>query len=227
MDFLKFFKRGEKSEVSAVKSSTTQHQSSGQHKKVEKERDKHLFEVHEEVEKRELAKIWRPKPINLEKVFGRDEIIVSKTDTRGNIIYGNSLFVKLAGYTQDEMLGQPHSIIRHPDMPKIVFKALWDTVSKGKEINAFVINLAKGGEYYWVFANVTPSFDKNNNIIGYYSVRRQPSTKALEIIKPLYQELRKAEVIGGMHESGKLLGAVLEKHNMSYEQLVYHLQYNL
>ncbi len=215
MDFLKFFKRGEKSEVSAVKFSTTQNNTSAQQPKQK------------EVEKKELAKIWRPKPINIEKIFGRDEIIVSKTDVRGNIIYGNSLFVKLAGYSQDEMLGQPHSIIRHPEMPKIVFKALWDTVSQGKEINAFVINLAKGGEYYWVFANVTPSFDKNNNIIGYYSVRRQPSSKALEIIKPLYQDLRKAEVIGGMHESGKLLGSVLEKHKMSYEQLIYHIQYNL
>ncbi len=225
MDFFKFFKKGEKSDALINEKKLLESKAQA---KREADIEKKLFLPKKEEEQiKQLAKIWRPKPINVEKVFGRDEIIVSKTDTRGNIIYGNSLFVKMAGYTQDEMLGQPHSIIRHPDMPKIVFKALWDTVSQGKEINAFVVNLAKGGEYYWVFANVTPSYDKNHHIIGYHSVRRQPNPKALEIIKSFYSDLRKAEVIGGMHESGKLLGSLLNTHKMSYEQLIYHLQYNL
>lgn len=174
---------------------------------------------------KELTKIWRPRPIDVEKTFAKDEILVSKTDTRGNLTYGNELFVKLAGYPQDDLLGQPHSMIRHPDMPKLIFKALWDTVAQGKEINAFVVNLAKGGEYYWVFANVTPSFDKNGNIIGYYSVRRKPSPKALEVIKPFYHDLKKAEAVGGMHESMKLLTNLLKSKNMSYEELIYRLQY--
>ena len=173
------------------------------------------------------VQIWKPRPNNIEKVFPGDEIIVSKTDARGNITYGNSLFIKMAGYTEEELLGQPHNIIRHPDMPKLIFKALWDTVTQGKEINAYVINLAKDGGYYWVFANVTPSFDKDNNIIGYHSTRRKPNPRALEIIKPFYQTLKQAEAIGGVHESTKELVKLLESQGMSYDQLILHLQYNL
>ena len=173
------------------------------------------------------VQIWKPQPNNIEKVFPADEIIVSKTDTRGNITYGNSLFIKMAGYTEEELLGQPHNIIRHPDMPKLIFKALWDTVTQGKEINAYVVNLAKDGRYYWVFANVTPSFDQDNNIIGYHSTRRKPNPRALEIIKPFYQTLKQAEAIGGVHESTKELVKLLESKGMNYDQLILHLQYNL
>jgi len=172
------------------------------------------------------VKVWRPRPIDVEKTFGNTEIIVSKTDTRGNITYGNELFVKMSGYSQDELLKQPHNIIRHPDMPKLIFKALWDTITQGKEINAYVINLAKGGEYYWVFANVTPSFDKDGNIIGYHSVRRKPNPEALKIIKPFYHELKKAEAVGGMHESTKLLVELLNSKKLSYDELIFRLQYN-
>jgi PAS domain S-box-containing protein len=172
------------------------------------------------------VKIWRPRPTDAEKTFAHDEILVSKTDVRGNITYGNELFVKLSGYTQEELLGQPHNMIRHPDMPKLIFKALWDTISQGKEINAYVVNLAKNGEYYWVYANVTPSFDREGNIIGYYSVRRQPNPAALKIIKPFYHELRKAEAVGGIHESTKLLVELLESKGMDYPELIFRLQYN-
>jgi PAS domain S-box-containing protein len=172
------------------------------------------------------VKIWRPKPIDNERFFSGTELIVSKTNTRGNITYGNEIFAKMAGYTEEEYLGQPHNIIRHPDMPKAVFKLLWDTLSTGKEINAYVKNLAKDGSYYWVFANVTPSFDRNHNIIGYHSTRRAPNRKALEIITGLYKKMKAAESIGGVHESTAVLVSVLETHKLSYEELIYRLQYN-
>ncbi len=171
-------------------------------------------------------KIWRPRPTDVEKIFSHDEIIVSKTDTRGNITYGNRLFSKLAGYTEEEFLYQPHSMIRHPDMPKLIFKALWDTIAQGKEINAYVKNLSKDGGFYWVYANVTPSFDKNGNIIGYYSVRRKPNPIGLEIIEPFYHELKKAEAVGGSHESTKLLVQLLNSKGLSYDELIFRLQYN-
>ena len=175
----------------------------------------------------QLVKIWKPRPTLVERSFPNDEIIVSKTDTRGNITYGNKIFIKMSGYSPEELMGQPHSIVRHPDMPQIIFKALWDTVSKGKEINAYVINLAKDGSYYWVYANVTPSFDVKRNIIGYHSVRRRPNKKAIEIIEPFYKVLRKAENIGGIHESTKELVKLLDSKKMEYEELIYHLQYML
>jgi len=160
---------------------------------------------------------------NTEKTFADDEIIVSKTDTKGIITYGNELFIKMSGYSEDELLGANHNIIRHPDMPKIVFKLLWDTVQAGKEIFAYVKNMAKDGSYYWVLANVTPSYDLKGNIIGHYSVRRKPSQEAINKIAPIYEALIGAEKRGGMNESLKLLDSTLSSINMSYEEFALSL----
>ena len=94
-------------------------------------------------------------------------LITSKTDLHGYITYCNEDFIHYSGYTEKELFMQPHSIIRHPDKPSTVFKLLWDYVQNGKEIFAYVKNLSKTGSFYWVFANITPSYDANNNIIGY------------------------------------------------------------
>ncbi|MFT5835823.1 MAG: PAS domain S-box-containing protein [Sulfurimonas sp.] len=155
-----------------------------------------------------------------ELTFDENEIIVSKTDTKGIITYGNSLFLKLAGYTEKELLGAPHNIIRHPDMPKVVFKLLWETLNQGKEIYAYVINRAKNGDSYWVFANVTPSYDKNGKVIGYYSVRRKPSQKTLHIIKPLYKQLLNAEKNGGINASEKMFGDLLAANGGRYDRFI-------
>lgn len=91
------------------------------------------------------------------------------------------------------MLGQPHSIIRHPEMPRCIFELLWDTIASGREIFAYVLNLTKTGEGYWVLAHVTPSFSPKGEPTGYHSNRRVPYPDALEKIRPLYQELRAVE----------------------------------
>jgi PAS domain S-box-containing protein len=93
----------------------------------------------------------------VERTFVENEIIVSKTDLKGRITYANDVFIKLAGFTETELLGQPHSIIRHPEMPRCVFKLLWDTIAEGGEIFAYVVNRSKNGDHYWVFAHVTPT----------------------------------------------------------------------
>jgi len=164
----------------------------------------------------------RPKahPTNNEKHFLENEIIVSKTDTKGKITYGNEIFIKISGYKEEELLGAPHSILRHPDMPKIIFKLLWDTIQSGEEINAYVKNLSKDGSFYWVLANVTPSFDKKGKIIGYFSVRRVPSKNALEIIKPLYAKLLSLEKGGGMNASLQYINEILQNKGVSYEEFV-------
>ena len=117
-----------------------------------------------------------------------NDFIVSKTDTKGRITYVNKIFMTMAEYTEEELLGKPHSIIRHPDMPKAVFKLLWDRIQNKEEIFAFVVNKTKNNNSYWVFANVTASLDVNGNIIGYFSVRRKPSHKALEIYSPFIKK---------------------------------------
>lgn len=152
--------------------------------------------------------------------FPENEIIVSKTDTKGKITYGNELFLKLAGYAEEDILHKPHNIVRHPDMPKIIFKLLWETLNQGKEIFAYVVNQAKNGDHYWVFANVTPSYDNNGRVVGYYSVRRRPTDKALNIIKPLYKQLLNAEKSGGMSASEKIIKDLLAKNGSRYDKFI-------
>ena len=117
----------------------------------------------------------RIQPSGRERRFDADEIIVSKTDATGRITYVNDVFCRVALYDEAELVGQPHSIIRHPDMPRCVFKLLWDTVERGEEIFAFVKNMAKNGDHYWVLAHVTPTVDAQGKIAvpqaGYWAER--------------------------------------------------------
>lgn len=155
-----------------------------------------------------------------ELTFSDSEIIVSKTDTKGKLTYGNELFLKLAGYDEKDILGKPHSIVRHPDMPKVIFKLLWDYIRAGKEIYAYVVNKSNNGDFYWVLANVTPSYDANKKIIGYYSVRRKPTPEAMAIIKPLYKQLLAAEKKGGIGASETLLNELIKKNGGRYDQFI-------
>jgi len=98
-------------------------------------------------------------PTDRERVMRKEEFIVSKTDLTGRITYGNRIFIEFSGYSEAELLGAQHNIIRHPDMPRAVFNLLWDTIAQGNEIFAYVKNMSKDGGFYWVFANVTPSYD--------------------------------------------------------------------
>lgn len=139
----------------------------------------------------------RPHPTQSEKILNADEFIVSKTDIHGKILYGNKVFIKISGYDESELIGSPHSILRHPDMPKIVFKLLWDRIQNKQEIFAYVKNLCKDGSYYWVYANVTATLEPNGSIRDFHSVRRKPSAKAMGIIPELYSQLNAVERSGG------------------------------
>ena len=159
-------------------------------------------------------------PNNNETVMKEDDFIVSKTDTKGRITYGNKIFIDFSGYKESELLGQPHSIVRHPDMPKAVFKLLWDQLQKKDEIFAYVKNLRKDGGFYWVVANVTVSLDAGGNTIGYYSVRRKPTKEALDIIVPLYEKLKQLESGGGLSASMDYLTNLLKEKGVSYEEFI-------
>jgi PAS domain S-box-containing protein len=125
--------------------------------------------------------------------LGADDIIVSKTDIKGLITYANQTFLEIADYTESEVLGRPHNLIRHPDMPRAVFKFLWQTIQAGQEVFAFVVNRSKNGDHYWVFAHVTPTFGDANSIVGYHSSRRAPSRQAVGQISGIYQTIRSEE----------------------------------
>ncbi len=163
-------------------------------------------------------------PTSLEKVMREDDFIVSKTDLKGRITYGNRIFIEFSGYTESALLGAQHHINRHPDQPRAVFKLLWDAIQARRECNAYVKNMARDGSYYWVFANVTPDLDRDGNISGYFSVRRKPSAAAVKTASDLYRAMLAAENQAGARDaiaaSTKILSDLLAEKGMSYDELV-------
>ncbi len=166
----------------------------------------------------------RPEPTNHERMLKDEDYIVSKTDLKGRITYCNKIFVEISGYSESDLLGQPHSIVRHPDMPKIVFKLLWDRIKRKEDIFAFVKNLCKDGGFYWVFANVTATLDPNGNIRDYHSVRRKPNRDALKTIESIYSDLLREERRAGMEASEKYLENLLQSKKSTYDNFVISLQ---
>jgi PAS domain S-box-containing protein len=170
----------------------------------------------------------RPSPSGHEVFLKEDEIIVSKTDLRGIVTYANDVFLKIAGYTEAEVLGRAHNFIRHPKMPRCVFKLLWDTIAQEQEIFAYVLNMAKNGDEYWVFAHVTPSYDNSGKHIGYHSSRRAPYPDALAKVKPLYAQLLETEARytdpkAAMEASTQQLLTLLSQAGVDYSQFVFSL----
>ncbi|WP_257939243.1 PAS domain-containing protein [Campylobacter lari] len=162
--------------------------------------------------------------MSLEKILTSDALITSKTNLKGEIIYANEDFLKYSDYEIDEILYKPHSIMRHPDMPRTVFKYLWDNIQLKKEVFAFVKNKTKFNDYYWVFANVTASCDTSENILNYYSVRRKPKAEAVKIIEEIYKVLIRKEKEGGVKAGLEELNAVVKSYGMSYNELITQIQ---
>ncbi|SCB08464.1 PAS domain S-box-containing protein [Bradyrhizobium yuanmingense] len=168
------------------------------------------------------------RPTGVENLLGEEELIVSKTDLKGRITYANDVFIRMAKYSWKELMGAPHSLIRHPDMPRAVFKLLWDTLQSKQEIFAYVVNLAKDGSHYWVFAHVTPTFDERGNIVGYHSNRRKPDPAQIERIKPIYktlctEEARHANAKEGMQASFEAMVGLLKQQGVGYDEFVLSL----
>lgn len=170
----------------------------------------------------------RVQPNGREARFEEEEIIVSKTDLKGIITYANDVFIRVSGFTEEQLLGKPHNIIRHPDMPSCVFELLWDTLKRQKEIFAYVLNMGKDGSHYWVFAHVTPSFDMAGKHVGYHSNRRVPYPDALPAVKDLYRQLREEErrhvnKREGIEASVAILNRLLAQSGKSYGEFVFGL----
>ncbi len=167
---------------------------------------------------------YKIEPTNVENVMRNNDFIVSKTNLKGNLTYVNQTFIEFAKYKESELLGKPHSMIRHPDMPRVIFKLLWDTIQQKKELNAYVKNLAADGSFYWVFANVTPVLNSSGDTMGYYSVRRKPKKESLEKIIKLYalllEEEKKHPKGEDIKSSGKLLERYINEQGDSYEKFI-------
>lgn len=167
------------------------------------------------------------QPSTVERKMRENDFIVSKTTAKGIITYGNPIFIEFSGYTENELLGSQHNIVRHPDMPRAVFQLVWDTIRSGKEFFGYVKNMAKDGSFYWVFTHITPDFDQQRNIVGYTSVRRYPKPDAVGKMEPVYRQMLEAEKRAGARDAiaagTKVLLDVLNQTGMSYEELVFSL----
>lgn len=163
-------------------------------------------------------------PTSVERVMREHDFIVSMTDLKGRITYGNRIFIEFSGYTEKELLGAQHNIVRHPDMPRAVFKLLWDKIQNKEECFAYVKNMAKDGSFYWVFTNVTPIYDETGAAIGYLSVRRKPKRSGVEVASAVYaamlEEERKAGPANAIAASTKVLVDILNQKGLTYDELV-------
>jgi len=162
-------------------------------------------------------KMKKPTPIDEEIILDSKRYIISETDAKGKITYANDYFMEISGYSEDELIGKAHNIVRHPDMPKVVFKLLWETISQGKNINAVVKNMAKDGRYYWIFTEFEARKDADGEIVGYRADRKSISPHILEIIAGLYGELLAIEQKDGVEASEKYLVEFLKERGDDIE----------
>lgn len=167
-------------------------------------------------------------PTGRESPFGEEELLVSKTDLKGHITYVNDIFVRVSRYDRPALIGAPHSVIRHPEMPRAVFRLLWESIAAGREVFAYIVNLAANGDHYWVFAHVTPSLTLDGRVVGYHSNRRKPDAGPLAAIQPLYQTLLEIERAApdrkvGLDRSHAHLLQTLREKATSYDEYVFSL----
>lgn len=158
----------------------------------------------------------RPTPLDVEIELDPKRYIVSETDAEGKITFCNNYFMEVSGYTKEELIGQPHNILRHPDMPKVVFKLLWVMISTGHNINAVVKNLAKDGRYYWVFTTFEIRKDTDTDeVIGYHASRKSVSKHVVDVISDLYAKLLEIEKEEGVDASQMYLIRYLKEKDES------------
>lgn len=134
-----------------------------------------------------------PRPTGIERVLADDRLIVSKTDLKGRLTYANDEFLTISAASEDDVIGAPHNVVRHPAMPRGVFRLLWESLQAGEEMFAYIQNLALDGAHYWVFAHVTPSYDAAGVPVGYHSARRAVRRGALVEVEAVYAQMRRIE----------------------------------
>lgn len=158
-------------------------------------------------------------PNGKEIKIGDQQMIVSRTDTKGIIEYANHDFSEISGYALSELVNKPHNIVRHPDMPAAVFKLMWERLKNGQDIYAVVKNRAKNGDYYWV----TTKFDIRkhpfeNRVSGYVAYRQGAPSHVVDVISKLYAEMLEIEKVSGMEASEKYLAGFLDSKRMTYDE---------
>lgn len=172
--------------------------------------------------------VSRAVPTGAERTFGAEEIIVSKTDPKGLILYANDVFQRVSGFAEAQLVGRPHNVVRHPHMPRGLFHLMWETIARGDEVFAYVNNLAADGAHYWVLAHITPTLGAHGKTVGYHSNRRSPARSAIARIEPVYarmraEEARHTRAVDAAAASARLLADDLADRGQTYDELVWDL----
>ena len=167
-------------------------------------------------------------PSGRESPFAESEIIVTKTDLDSRITYSNDVFLRVSRLTAAQAIGQPHHLIRHPEMPRSVFRLMWETIQVGGEFFGYVKNMATNGDHYWVFAHVTASRGPDGKVLGYHSNRRKPDPAQIARIEPVYRGLLSAEASQtdrdkALQAGRATLTSILSEGGLSYEQFAFSL----
>ncbi|PKB18672.1 PAS domain-containing protein [Flavobacterium sp. 5] len=166
----------------------------------------------------------RPTPSNREVDWNKTKVLLSKTDTKGTILYANEDFIDVSGYDEFELIGQPHNIVRHPEMPKVIFKFMWDNIKSNKNIHVVIKNMSKTGRYYWVVTDFKIISDADGEIVGYFGTRKSvPEDIIVKFIEPLYKKLLHIEEVSGIDGSENYLIGFLEERKKTYMEYIDHL----
>lgn len=169
------------------------------------------------------------QPTQHEVMFSANELIVTKTDLKGRITYANKTFMQIADFNEEELLGFPHNVIRHPDMPRGVFWGLWNALQAKKEFFGFVKNMTASGDHYWVFANIRPD-QQNGQIVGYFSVRRPITLSMRQSIESIYHEMIKVEMQSSVTKAAEAswiwLMDEMARKNTNYDKYILNLYHS-
>lgn len=163
---------------------------------------------------------YKPTPIDEMIELDKERYLISSTDTRGIITSVNPYFQSVSGYTTGELIGSPHNIVRHPDMPRVIFKMMWDRIKSGKNMAAVVKNLSKDGRYYWVVTDFQVQTDSKGEISGFTAFRRAADKDTINTIVPIYEKIIEAEQIGGIEAGEHELNMILKQKSMSYSDFL-------
>jgi len=167
-----------------------------------------------------LTKKDRPNPINEEIKIADEAVLISVTDSKGIIIEANDVFVETAGYSEEELIGSSHNLIRHPDMPRVMFKIVWDRIKDRENVMALVKNLAKDGKYYWILTDFVTQVNAKREVVNYTAYRRPICKEVQDAITPLYKALSAIEEVAGMEASEKFLTEYLENKRLTYDEMI-------
>jgi putative PAS/PAC sensor protein len=169
----------------------------------------------------ETPTIKRPTPIDEEVIWDKRSTLMSRTNKHGHIMASNEAFQEVSGYSEAELYDQPHNLIRHPDMPKVVFKILWENLKGRQNFHAIIKNLSKSGKYYWVITNFEIIRNEKDEITAFVSYRKAlPKSLINEHIAPLYERLLKIEKANGMEVSERYFKGFLEDRKTTYDKFI-------